>query len=211
MLDSILSRFSLKRDSFFRILLGCSIMSFTVVNIHLQAGITEGGVLGLTVLLYKLLDFDPSIASGALDFICFLLAFSRFGKNFLKKTAVASLAFAVFYKIFMGIGAFLPSFYNMPIIASVLGGIGIGIGCGLVIEQGGAAGGDDALALVIADKLKVHISKAYLISDLVVLFMSLAYIPFNRIFFSIITTVVSSILVGQFEVNLEGKKQEQSA
>ncbi|CDZ74634.1 putative l membrane protein [Peptoniphilus sp. ING2-D1G] len=186
-------------------------MAFTVVNIHMQADITEGGILGLTLFLYKIFNLDPSYVSPILDFLCFAAAMSLFGKNFLKKTAVASVAFALFYKIFLSIGAFIPNLYNFPIIAAIIGGIGIGIGCGLVVTEGGAAGGDDALALMLSHKFKINLSKAYLFSDFVILALSLAYIPFGRIFFSLLTTFVSSILIGQFEINPKGNTQNQTA
>ena len=85
---------------------------------------------------------------------------------------------------------------------AIVGGIGIGLGCGLVVSQGGATGGDDALALVVANKAKINISYAYLLMDVIVLVMSLTYIPFVRLIFSLITTTVSSVLVGQFEINV---------
>ncbi len=186
-------------------------MAFTVVNIHMQADITEGGILGLTLFLYKMFNLDPSYISPVLDFMCFAAGISLFGKNFLKKTAIASVSFALFYKIFLSLGAFIPTLYDFPIIAAIVGGIGIGIGCGLVVTEGGAAGGDDALALMLSHKFKINISKAYLFSDVVILALSLTYIPIGRIFFSLLTTFVSSILIGQFEIDLKDNTQNQTA
>ena len=203
-------RLSIGRSTFLRILIGCMIMAFTVVNIHIPSGVTEGGILGLTLFCYKVFNFNPSIVSPILDFICFAIGISMFGRTFLKKTVLASLSFALFYKVFLQIGTFIPNLYNYPILAAILGGIGIGVGCGLVVSEGGAAGGDDALALVIANKLKINISKAYVATDFIVLMLSLIYIPFGRIVFSMLTTVVSSFIIGQFEVDLASGKQGQT-
>lgn len=98
-------------------------------------------------------------------------------------------------------GPILPNLYSYPLLAAIVGGIGIGLGCGLVVSQGGATGGDDALALVVSNKTKMNISYAYLLMDVIVLVMSLTYIPFTRLIYSLITTTVSSVLVGQFEIN----------
>lgn len=185
-------------------------MSFTIVNIHIPAKITEGGTLGLTLLLYKVFGLDPAILNPLFDLICFAIGFSLFGRLFIKRTLFASIVFATTYKLFLWTGPILPTLYNYPLIAAIVGGIGIGVGCGLVIAQGGASGGDDALALVISKKMKIGISKAYLGADIVILLLSLIYIPFGRIFFSLITTTISSVLVGQFEVNIKtptAKKQ----
>lgn len=99
-------------------------------------------------------------------------------------------------------GPIIPDLYSYPLLAAIVGGVGIGLGCGLVVSQGGATGGDDALALVVSNKTKINISYAYLLMDIIVLVMSLTYIPFARLIYSLITTTVSSVLVGQFEVSL---------
>ena len=71
-----------------------------------------------------------------------------------------------------------------------------GIGVGLCVRIGGAAGGDDALAMVISQKLKTDISNAYLFTDMLVLTLSLTYIPARRIACSLITVTISSKLIG---------------
>lgn len=99
-------------------------------------------------------------------------------------------------------GPIVPNLYSYPFLAAIFGGIGIGLGCGLVVSQGGASGGDDALALVVSNKTKINISYAYLLMDVIVLVMSLTYIPLARIIYSLVTTTVSSVLVGPFEINV---------
>lgn len=205
MMKRILNWLGLTPRGVLKIVLGCSIMAFTIVNIHLPSKITEGGVLGFTIFLYKIFGLHPSIVSPILDFSCFALAFSIFGKGFLKKTAVATASFSLAYSIFLGIGPVLPSLYDFPLLAALFGGLGIGLGCGLVISQGGAVGGDDALAFLIARNRKIDISRAYLLSDVVVLTLSVVYIPVVRLLFSLLTTIVSSFLIGQFEVKVPKK------
>lgn len=202
MLNQKLTWFKLTRVGLFNIFLGSMIMAFTVVNIHIPSQITEGGILGLALLSYKTFGINPSILSPIMDVICIIIGINIFGKTFLRRTMVASILFALSYKIFSLMGPILPNLYSYPLLAAVVGGIGIGLGCGLVVSQGGASGGDDALALVVANKAKINISYAYLLMDVIVLVMSLTYIPFGRIIFSLITTTVSSVLVGQFEIKV---------
>lgn len=202
MLNQKLTWFKLTRAGLINIILGSMIMAFTVVNIHIPSQITEGGILGLALLAYKTFGINPSILSPIMDVICIIIGINIFGRLFLRRTLLASLLFALSYKIFSLMGPILPNLYSYPLLAAVVGGIGIGLGCGLVVSQGGASGGDDALALVVANKAKINISYAYLLMDVIVLVMSLTYIPFGRIIFSLITTTVSSVLVGQFEIKV---------
>ena len=74
------------------------------------------------------------------------------------------------------VGEFPTDLSAYPLVASILGGMFVGIGVGIIVRQGGSSGGDDALALVI-NKLTVwKLSASYLFTDLVVLGASLSYI-----------------------------------
>lgn len=211
MLTRLLSAVSLSKKGFFRVLGGCAIMAFTLVNIHIPAKITEGGILGLSLFSHQVLGLNPAIVSPVLDMLCILIGVSLLGKNFRRRTALASVSFAVFYKIAQAISPVLPSLYNLPVVAAILGGIGIGIGCGMVVTQGAAAGGDDVLALIINKKTKLSLARAYLFTDITVLLLSLMYIPVLRLFFSFLTTVVSSFLIGQFELRVKRPTRVQTA
>ena len=99
-----------------------------------------------------------------------------------------------------------PVFYVFgggTLLAAVLGALFVGVGVGLIVRQGGSSGGDDALALSIAKAVKCRISYAYLFTDLTVLTLSLSYIPFKRIAYSLITVTLSSWIIDCFQ---KGKK-----
>lgn len=82
-----------------------------------------------------------------------------------------------------------------PLLAAVSGGVFVGIGVGIIVRQGGSSGGDDALALTISRVTGWRLSRSYMFTDFVVLGLSLTYIPFTKIIFSVITVTVSSFLI----------------
>ena len=88
-----------------------------------------------------------------------------------------------------------PDLSAYPLTAAIVGAAFVDIGVGLVIRQGGSAGGDDALALTISKALHWKLSHAYLFTDIVVQLLSLTYIPFKRIIFSMLTATISSYLI----------------
>ena len=177
------------------ILLGTAICSFGIYNIHRQTGVTEGGVLGMIVLLNYWFDISPSILSVSLDILCYVLAFRRLGLKFLIISGASSLSLSIFFRIWESFPPMLPNFYDRPLIAAFLGALFIGVGVGVVIRNGGSCSGDDALALFISNVTGWRISRAYLITDFTVLALSLSYIPFKRIFYSLITVTLSSYII----------------
>ena len=84
----------------------------------------------------------------------------------------------------------------MPLTASVAGALFIGIGAGLCVRSGGATSGDDALAMSLTHLTKIDIQWIYLASDLLVLTLSLSYIPFRRIIYSLLTVILSGQIIG---------------
>ena len=77
-----------------------------------------------------------------------------------------------------------------------MGALFIGIGAGLCVRAGGATTGDDALAMSLSHITKLPIQRIYLISDLSVLLLSLSYIPFRRIAYSLLTVILSGQIIG---------------
>lgn len=177
------------------ILAGAAILSFGIYNIHQQTGITEGGVLGLILLLNHWMALTPALLSPILDAMCYFIGYRYLGKDFIKTAIVSTASFACLFRFWEQFPPMLPNLSDYPFAAALLGGLFVGIGCGLVIRQGGSSGGDDALALVISKLTKCRISRAYLATDLTVLILSLSYIPLKRIAFSLITVTVSSLTI----------------
>lgn len=183
-----------KRRLFF-LMLGAMICSFGIHNIHQRTNITEGGVIGLMLLIEHWLKISPAYITPVLDFICYALALKVLGWNFIKLSVISTLFISGFYKIWEFFPPMLPDLSTHPLIAAILGGIFVGVGVGLIVRQGGSSGGDDALALTISHSTKWKLSRTYLFTDLTVLCLSLSYIPLKRIIFSLVTVTISSYLI----------------
>lgn len=177
------------------LLLGAVICSFGIHNIHERCGITEGGIIGLMLLLEHWLHVSPAYLTPVLDAICYLLAFRFLGGRFIRLSLLATVMISGCYKLWELFPPLLPDLSGQPLAAAIAGGLFVGLGVGLIVRQGGSSGGDDALALVLSHALRWKLSRAYLFTDITVLLLSLTYIPLNRIFFSLITVTVSSHLI----------------
>lgn len=177
------------------ILLGAFILAFGMYNIHSRTIITEGGIWGIELLIFNWFDISPAITAPILDGTCYLMGVVFLGKEFIIKSLVGTLGYSVFYAILEQFPPLFPDLNGVPIVAAIVGAIFVGIGAGIVVRQGGACAGDDALALVISKKLHIKISQAYLFTDISVLLLSLTYIPFRQIAYSIITVLLSGWII----------------
>ena len=177
------------------LLLGAMILSFGIHNIHQRTNITEGGIIGLMLLIEHWFKLSPAYITPLLDGLCYLMAWRFLGGRFIILSLIATSFVSLFYKLWECFPPMLPDMNHLPLVAAVLGGCFVGIGVGIIIRQGGSCGGDDALALVIQYISRWKLSRCYLFTDLTVLLLSLSYIPFGQIIYSLVTVTVSSYLI----------------
>ena len=177
------------------IVLGAMICSFGIYNIHQRTDVTEGGILGLMLFFEHWLGFSPAYITPVLDLACYGLAFRFLGAGFIKISAISTFFVYLFFKFWEQFPPMLTDLSGHPLIAALLGAVFVGVGVGLIVRQGGSAGGDDALALTISHVFKWRLSVSYLFTDLTVLALSLTYIPITRILYSLISVTISSWLV----------------
>lgn len=170
--------------------------AFGMYNIHAVADITEGGILGATLLLEHWLSLSPAISGGILNALCYFLGWRTLGKSFLIYSVIAAAGFSSCYGLCEQFPPLFPQIAAYPLAAALLGALFIGIGAGLCVRAGGATCGDDALAMSLSSKLRLPIQRIYLVSDLTVLLLSLSYIPFGKIAYSLLTVILSGQLIG---------------
>ena len=187
---------SLTFKSVFLSLLGSTILAFGLYNVHSFSGVTEGGQLGLTLLLQHWFHLSPAISTAVINVICYWIGWKLLGKPFIAHSAVATGGFSLIYWICQQFPPLWPELVSYPLIAALLGAVFVGVGCGLCVRVGGAACGDDGLAMSISNKLRVNIEYVYFFFDFVVLALSLTYIPLGRILYSLLTVMISSKIVG---------------
>ncbi len=177
-------------------LIGSVILSFGIYNIHSLSGVTEGGALGLTLLLDHWFNISPAFSSAVINTVCYAVGIKLLGKSFIVYSIVSTLGFSVSYKIFELFPPVYPEIAELPLVAATLGAVFVGVGVGLSVRAGGAPTGDDALAMSMSKKFKINIEWVYLATDLLVLALSLTYIPFGKILYSLLTVVISGQIVG---------------
>ena len=180
--------------------------AFGIYHVHNLADVTEGGVLGLTLLLEHWLHISPAITGAILNCACYLLGWRMLGKAFIGYSLFAAAGFSLGYGLFEQFPPLWPALSGMPLAAAILGALFIGIGAGLCIRAGGATTGDDALAMSLSHVTKIPIQHLYLISDLTVLLLSLTYIPLGKILYSLLTVVLSGQIIGLLQKTPQKQK-----
>ena len=172
------------------------LLALTLYNIHAQADITEGGILGLSLFFDQVLHVSPAVTTVVANTLCYLLGCRVLGRKFIVYSAVSTLGFSLSYAIIEQFPPLFPTIASYPLTAAVTGAVLVGITCGICIRIGGAPSGEDALAMSLSRILHVSIQWVYPFTDFTVLGLSLVYIPFSRILYSLISVMLSAQVIG---------------
>lgn len=186
----------LKRANCIFVLLGSFIQAFGIYNIHALSNVTEGGALGLTLLLHHWFDISPAASILVLNTVCFAFGWRTLGKNFIGYSLLSILVYSGSYGILERFPPLWPEIVQFPLMAALVGALFIGIGVGLCVRAGGSTAGDDALAMSLSHRFGWPIERIYLVTDITVLLLSLSYIPLRRIAYSLLTSVLSGLIIG---------------
>lgn len=142
----------LKRTNCMILLLGTVIQAIGIYNIHSLSNVTEGGVLGLTLLIRHWLGISPAVSSLVLNLCCYAFGWKTLGKDFVGYSLLSIAAYSLFYSILELFPPLWPDIGQNPLIAALAGALFIGIGAGLCVRAGGTTAGDDALAMSKASR-----------------------------------------------------------
>lgn len=176
--------------------LGGAILGFGLMEVHSIAHVTEGGALGLTLLMDIWFGFSPAWTSIALNIAFYAFGIKMFGIPFVVYSLVSAGAFSGAYAVCELFPPIYPEIANLPFLAAIIGAIFVGVGVGVCVKAGGAPTGDDALAMSLSKLSKIDIQWMYMITDLLVLALSLTCIPVKNVLCSLVTVTLSGQIIG---------------
>ena len=74
--------------------LSSALQAFGMYNIHALSGVTEGGVLGATLLFDHWFGLSPAVSSFVLNIACYALGWKTLGKSFIAYSAIAACGYS---------------------------------------------------------------------------------------------------------------------
>ena len=196
----------MKIKNLLMLIIGCLICALSF-NIFLSPyHIVSGGVSGIAVILKNLFDYEEAIT--VLILSIFLLGISLIFLG--KKATVNSVIGSILFPIFIYLTKMLLQYFDLNIynrlLASLIGGVTMGIGVGIVYKQGYTTGGTEIIAKMINKYFHVSLGISTFIIDGIVTFMGLIVFDFETVIYSLITIYLMSILIDKVMLGLFGNK-----
>lgn len=192
--------------SFLIITLGAAVFAVGFVWFYQPNEIASGGLTGFAQIIHHLFDAIPvGVTVIVLNIPLFILGWKLIGGKLL----IGSLWAMFISSIIIDVISPLPIWKPMdPILASIFGGVAMGLSLGLIIQQGSTTGGTDLLARLLKLKLAwLPMGKLLLIIDLVVIVLvAIVFGELSTMLYGAVAMYISSLVMDGVLYGLDNAK-----
>ncbi|MMZ52383.1 hypothetical protein D1872_141480 [compost metagenome] len=184
------------------IILGAFFFALAVNLFVIPNEFGEGGVTGVTIILYYLFQWSPSIVNLVINGLLLIV-----GYKFLdKRTTLYTIIAVAFNSLFLHLTVNWRIDSHEPTINAVFAGVLVGVGIGLIVRVGGTTAGTVILARIANKYLDWNISYGLLFFDLIVAFSSYFIIGPEKLMLTIVILYVGTKVMDFMIEGLNPKK-----
>ncbi|WP_420490641.1 YitT family protein [Neobacillus drentensis] len=169
------------------ITLGAILMSVGLEIFLVPNNVIDGGITGISIMLSYVTGWKLGMFLFILNIPFFFIGYKQIGKTFALST--------LYGIIILSIGTTLlhpvPAFTQDILLATVFGGIVLGVGVGLVIRYGGSLDGTEILAILFNNKLPFSVGEIIMFFNLFILGCAGFVFTWDRAMYSLIAYFVA--------------------
>ncbi|ACZ11141.1 YitT family protein [Sulfurospirillum deleyianum] len=159
------------------IVLGSLFLAYGVVALFIPNALVTGGTSGMALLMHYIFHYPVGLMMIAINAPLLLLGTKFFGKHFTFRSIIA-IGFTSVCIDSMRAWMHITPLSQDVILASIFGGISVGIGLGFILSGHASAGGSTIIAKIIASKSSIKASTVMLVIDMLIV-ITIAFISKN--------------------------------
>jgi uncharacterized membrane-anchored protein YitT (DUF2179 family) len=198
-----LTKAKLAKRIFF-IILGAVLMGVGIEEFLVPNKILDGGIVGISIILSHLSGWKLGWFIFVLNIPFFYIGYKQIGKTFALSTllgiAVLSATTLLLHDV--------PVFTEDLLLATVFGGIVLGIGVGMVIRYGGSLDGTEILAILVNKKLPFSVGEIIMFFNIFIFGTAGFVFGWNRAMYSILAYFIAFKTI---DVVIRGLDESKSA
>ncbi|MDF2556817.1 MAG: hypothetical protein K0R71_645 [Bacillales bacterium] len=179
------------------ITMGVGLEFFLIPN-----SISDGGVVGISIMLSHLLGIPLGALLFTINLPFFYIGYKQIGKTF----ALSSLYSVAIFSITATLFHHYKEFTADPLLASVFGGILLGIGIGIVIREGGSTDGAEIMAILFSKKSAFSVGEFIMFINFFILGSAGFVFGWDKAMYSLITYFIAFKVIDIVIVGLDESK-----
>ena len=188
--------------SFLLITLGATLAALALEIFLVPNNIIDGGIIGISIMISYITKVKLSILTFVLNIPFLILGYKQLGKSFLIKAAYAMLVFSILLEQFKPV----PELTNDILLATVFGGLLLGIGVGFVIKFGACLDGTEVVAILINKKTSFSVGQVVMFLNFFIYSTSGLLFGWDRALYSILTYFITFKIIDMVSEGFEQAK-----
>ncbi|MBT2738896.1 uncharacterized membrane-anchored protein YitT (DUF2179 family) [Neobacillus sp. B4I6] len=169
------------------ITLGAALMAVGLEIFLVPNNVIDGGITGISIMLSYVTGWKLGIFLFILNIPFFFIGYKQIGKTFALSTLYGILILSIGTTLLHPV----PAFTQDILLATVFGGIVLGIGVGIVIRYGGSLDGTEILAILFNKKLPFSVGEIIMFFNLFILGCAGFVFTWDRAMYSLIAYFVA--------------------
>lgn len=170
------------------IFIGAVLMAIGLEIFLVPNSVIDGGITGISIMLSHIFGLPLGIFIFILNLPFFFIGRKQIGRTFAISTLFGIAVLSFFTALFTPVPAFTENIF----LATIFGGIVVGIGVGIVIRYGGALDGTEILAILINKKMPFSVGEIIMFINVFILGIAGFVFSWDRSMYSIIAYIIAS-------------------
>lgn len=187
----------------FFIILGSVLVSVALELFMVPNQIIDGGIVGISIILSYVTKIPLGLFLFLLNLPFFLFGYRQIGKTFAFSTLIGVIVMSIGTSLLHDVEPFIEDL----LLASVFGGVILGIGVGLVIRYGGSLDGTEVLAIYLTKKFPFSVGQIVLFFNLFILGSAGFFFGWDHALYSLIAYFIAFKMI---DTTIEGLDETKS-
>lgn len=164
--------------------------------------VIDGGITGISIMLSHIFGLPLGLFIFILNLPFFYLGYKQIGKTFALSTVFGIIVLSIFTSLFYPI----PAFTDDILLATIFGGMILGVGVGLVIRYGGALDGTEILSILINKRAPFSVGEIIMFFNVFILGAAGFVFTWDRAMYSILAYIIAFKTIDVVVLGLEQSK-----
>jgi len=183
-------------------LVGTILYAVSITILAMPNSITEGGFVGVSLLLYFWMGLSPSVVIFISSLLLMIIGLKYLPKMMMLKTALNVLLLSLLVFIMEGWGQPIGD----SLIAAIFFGIVMGVGFGLVLQSGATTGGSSTIAFILNKKFDWNIVLVAFILDVIIVFSGVFIIGVLNTLYTVVGLFIGKVTTDYVLGGFDSKK-----
>lgn len=188
--------------SFVLITIGACLAAVALEIFLVPNNIIDGGIIGISIMISYITKIKLSILTLVFNIPFLILGYRQLGKSFLIKASYAMVVFSILLNQFKPV----PELTNDILLATVFGGLLLGIGVGFVIKFGACLDGTEVIAIMISKKTSFSVGQVVMFLNFFIYATASLLFGWDRALYSILTYFITFKIIDMVSEGFEQAK-----